>query len=111
MWMRFLLKMIILHKITCSLSLQLPISYASILNEDKTCRMIKSKAVRIWKVVLIVLGIISLSSGLIRSPGFWSSYLLDIAGPAWMDKQSAYRTKGGSGVGVRLVYNFLKNYA
>jgi len=36
---------------------------------------------------------------------------MDIAGPAWMDKQSAYRTKGGSGVGVRLVYNFLKNYA
>jgi len=45
--------------------------------------MIKSKAVRIWKVVLIVLGIVSLSSGLVKTPGFWSSYLLDIAGPAW----------------------------
>ena len=38
---------------------------------------------RIWKVVLIFLGIISLSSGLIKTPGFWSSYLLDITGPAW----------------------------
>lgn len=34
---------------------------------------------------------------------------LDIAGPAWLDKDSAYRTKGGSGVGVRLLYHFLKN--
>ena len=65
------------------MSLQLPISYASTLNDDKTRRMIKSKAVRIWKVVLIMLGIVSLSSGLVKSPGFWSSYLLDIAGPAW----------------------------
>lgn len=36
---------------------------------------------------------------------------MDIAGPAWLDKQDAYRTRGGSGVGVRLVYQFLKNYA
>ena len=35
---------------------------------------------------------------------------LDIAGPAWLDKQNAYRTQGGSGVGVRLLYHFLKNY-
>jgi hypothetical protein len=39
--------------------------------------------VRIWKVMVILLGIISLSSGLLKTPGFWSSYLLDIAGPAW----------------------------
>ena len=39
--------------------------------------------IRIWKAVVIVLGIISLSSGLLKTPGFWSSYLLDIAGPAW----------------------------
>ncbi|MFT5777635.1 MAG: leucyl aminopeptidase [Crocinitomicaceae bacterium] len=36
---------------------------------------------------------------------------LDIAGPAWLDSPSAYRTKGGSGVGVRMIYQFLKNYA
>ncbi len=37
-----------------------------------------------WKVFLVILGIIALSSGLIKSPGFWSSYVLDIAGPAWI---------------------------
>lgn len=30
---------------------------------------------------------------------------------AWLDKQQGYRTKGGSGFGVRLLYSFLKNYA
>lgn len=34
---------------------------------------------------------------------------LDIAGPAILDKNDSYRTKGGSGVGVRLLYNFFKN--
>lgn len=34
---------------------------------------------------------------------------IDIAGPAWLDKNEAYRTKGGSGVGVRLIYQFFKN--
>ena len=38
----------------------------------------------LWKVLLITLGIISLSSGFIKSPGFWTSYALDIAGPAWI---------------------------
>ena len=36
---------------------------------------------------------------------------LDIAGPAWMDSASDYKTKGGTGAGVRLLYHFLKNYA
>ena len=35
---------------------------------------------------------------------------MDIAGPAWRDKQKGYITAGGSGVGVRLLYEFLKNY-
>lgn len=34
---------------------------------------------------------------------------LDIAGPAILDGKDAYRTKGGSGVGVRLLYNFFRN--
>jgi leucyl aminopeptidase len=34
---------------------------------------------------------------------------MDIAGPAWLDKQDGYRTKGGSGYGVRLLYQFFKN--
>jgi leucyl aminopeptidase len=34
---------------------------------------------------------------------------LDIAGPAFMDDSMDYRPKGGSGVGVRVLYNFIKN--
>jgi leucyl aminopeptidase len=36
---------------------------------------------------------------------------LDIAGPAFLTKREAYRTKGGSGVGVRLLYEFMKRRA
>lgn len=35
---------------------------------------------------------------------------MDIAGPAWLDKKNGYRTAGGSGVGVRLLYEFFKNW-
>jgi leucyl aminopeptidase len=34
----------------------------------------------------------------------------DIAPTAYMDKNDAYRLKGGTGIGIRLIYNFLKNY-
>lgn len=34
---------------------------------------------------------------------------LDIAGPAWMKKKEPYKPIGGSGVGVRLLYQFFKN--
>ncbi len=34
---------------------------------------------------------------------------LDIAGPAFHLKESSYRGKGGSGVGVRLLYHFFKS--
>ncbi len=35
----------------------------------------------------------------------------DIAGPSFLDKPSAYRPKGATGVGVRMLYHFLKtNY-
>ncbi|MDZ4752377.1 MAG: peptidase M17 [Flavobacteriales bacterium] len=33
---------------------------------------------------------------------------VDIAGPAWSNTASSYRPKGGTGVGVRLIYDFLK---
>ena len=36
---------------------------------------------------------------------------LDIAGPAFLTKRDSYRTKGGTGVGVRLLYQFLKQRA
>jgi leucyl aminopeptidase len=34
---------------------------------------------------------------------------MDVAGPTWLDAQEDYRTKGGTGSGVRLLYQFLKN--
>jgi leucyl aminopeptidase len=35
---------------------------------------------------------------------------LDIAGPAWLAKEKPYTTKGASGVGVRLLVRFLRNW-
>jgi leucyl aminopeptidase len=34
---------------------------------------------------------------------------MDVAGPTWLDAPEAYRPKGGTGSGVRLFYQFLKN--
>jgi len=34
----------------------------------------------------------------------------DIAAPAWMDKEKGYLSQGGTGVGVKLFYDFIKNY-
>jgi len=36
---------------------------------------------------------------------------LDIAGPAFLEKPDGYRLKNGSGVGVRLLFDFFKNKA
>jgi len=36
---------------------------------------------------------------------------LDIAAPAFLEKKSSYRGEGGTGVGVRLFYNFIKSKA
>ncbi len=33
---------------------------------------------------------------------------MDIAGPAWLDGKEDYKGQGGTGTGVRLLYNFLK---
>jgi leucyl aminopeptidase len=35
---------------------------------------------------------------------------IDMAGPAYLHHEDAYRTKGGTGYGVQLIYNFLLNY-
>jgi leucyl aminopeptidase len=35
---------------------------------------------------------------------------LDIAGPAFLDKRESYRTVGGTGVGVRLLFDFVKGF-
>jgi len=55
------------------------------------------------------------SAGMITAGKFLENFVeapyihMDIAGPAWLDKTTAYRTRGGSGVGVRLLYNFFKS--
>jgi leucyl aminopeptidase len=36
-------------------------------------------------------------------------YHLDIAGPAFIPARDGYRSKGATGIGVRLLYNFFKN--
>jgi len=36
---------------------------------------------------------------------------LDIAGPAFIDKRDSYRTVGGTGVGVRLLFDFVREFA
>jgi leucyl aminopeptidase len=33
---------------------------------------------------------------------------MDIAGPAWLDKKEHYRPQGGTGSGIRLLYQFLR---
>jgi hypothetical protein len=38
---------------------------------------------RFWAAALVALGTIGLATGIVRAPGFWSSYVLDIVGPAW----------------------------
>jgi leucyl aminopeptidase len=35
---------------------------------------------------------------------------VDIAGPAWAENDSGYLSKGGTGTGVRLFFDFAKNY-
>jgi leucyl aminopeptidase len=35
---------------------------------------------------------------------------LDIAGPAFLDREDSYRGKGGTGVSVRLLFDFITNY-
>lgn len=35
---------------------------------------------------------------------------MDIAGPAWLDGKEDYKGQGGTGAGIRLLYNFLKKY-
>jgi len=35
---------------------------------------------------------------------------MDIAGPAWVNKESQYYTKGGTGIPTRLLIDFIKNF-
>lgn len=56
------------------------------------------------------------SAGMITAGKFLEHFVkspyvhIDIAGPAWLDSKENYKGFGGTGVGVRLLFNFLKNY-
>lgn len=58
----------------------------------------------------------SANAGAITAGKFLENFIdypwlhLDIAGPAYLRTANGYRTKEGSGVGVRLLYDFLKKY-
>lgn len=41
-----------------------------------------SRIILFWKISLILSGSTVLATCLIRAPGFWSSYVLDMSGPA-----------------------------
>lgn len=54
------------------------------------------------------------NAGMITAGKFLSHFVkapyihMDIAGPSWLDSGSDYRPKGGTGAGIRLLFNFLK---
>lgn len=56
------------------------------------------------------------NAGMITAAKFLENFVdypwlhLDIAGPAYLRSPSGYRTKEGTGIGVRLLYHFLKHY-
>ena len=43
----------------------------------------KTKWNLFWKISVILLGLVCLSVGIINLNGFWTSYVVDILGPAW----------------------------
>ncbi len=56
-------------------------------------------------------GTITAAAFLSKFAGDFPWVHLDIAGPAWSDKDRSYIPKGASGIGVRLLVEFLRNRA
>ena len=56
-----------------------------------------------WKITLICFGLIALSSGIFKKSVFWSGYVLDIAGPAWiyMLIRGQYNSKNQSFLNIK----------
>ncbi len=58
----------------------------------------------------------SANAGMITAGKFLEHFVkapyvhIDIAGTAWLDGEENYKGKNGTGYGVRLLFNFLKNY-
>ncbi|KAA3615791.1 MAG: hypothetical protein D8M58_16515 [Calditrichaeota bacterium] len=64
----------------------------------------EKKVILFWKISLISLASIGLSTGGFRIGGFWSSYMLDITGPAWgyILIRSQYKSKDATFLSFRL---------
>ena len=56
-------------------------------------------------------GAITAAAFLSKFVGYFPWVHLDIAGPAWADKDKTYIPKGASGIGVRLLVEFLRSRA
>ncbi|MCU0435586.1 MAG: leucyl aminopeptidase [Bacteroidia bacterium] len=76
---------------------------------DEYDELIKSDVAEIKNIGSAYAGAITAGkflSHFVKSP--WMHF--DIAGPAFLASKDAYRPKGGTGVGVRLLFDFFKNY-
>ncbi len=79
---------------------------------DEYREMIKSEIADLKNIGGRPAGSITAGAFLAAFVGDYPFVHLDIAGTAWIDKPSkTYHTHGGSGVGVRLLVEFLKGYA
>ena len=79
---------------------------------DEYHEMIKSEIADLKNIGGRPAGSITAGAFLAAFAGDYPFVHLDIAGTAWIDKPSkTYHSHGGSGVGVRLLVEFLKGYA
>jgi len=61
------------------------------------------RVVLFWKITIVLLGSTVLATCLIRIPGFWSSYVLDMAGPAmgYILLRAQYTTKESTFLSIK----------
>ncbi len=71
-------------------------------------RLIKSKIADIKNIGGIDAGMITAGKFLEKFTDYPFIHL-DIAGPAHIEKDDSYRTAGGTGMGVRLLFDFVKH--
>ncbi|MEA3479464.1 MAG: M17 family metallopeptidase, partial [Bacteroidota bacterium] len=75
---------------------------------DEYGELIKSKVADIKNIGGIDAGMITAGKFLEKFTDYPFIHL-DIAGPAFIDKDDSYRTAGGTGIGVRLLFDFIKH--
>jgi len=75
---------------------------------DEYGELIKSKVADIKNIGGVDAGMITAGKFLEKFTDYPFIHL-DIAGPAYIDKDDSYRTAGGTGMGVRLLFDFIKH--